>query len=162
MSLHQFCLWLGATPLSQAIANTAWIIPTVQTLHILAIAALFSSAALVDLRLLRVVGGQEPTIGFARRFLPWIWVALPVLFVSGAVLITAEPYRSLENPVFQLKMALLILAVLVTALLQRPLAQDDGYWEGEGARAVTGKALALTSLALWACIICAGRWIAYV
>ena len=53
-----FCNWLGSTSVSQVIQTTKWIIPTLQTIHILAIAALFSSAILFDLRLWGVVDGD--------------------------------------------------------------------------------------------------------
>ena len=78
----------------QVIQTTKWIIPTLQTIHILAIAALFSSAILFDLRLWGVVERDLPLKDMARRFFPVIWFALPVLLTSGAFLIVGEPKRA--------------------------------------------------------------------
>jgi hypothetical protein len=46
-SLSHFCAWLEQTPLSQAIQTTNWIVPTVQSVHILAIAVIATSALMI-------------------------------------------------------------------------------------------------------------------
>ncbi len=161
-SLHAFCEWLANTPLSLLIQNVSWIIPSVQTVHILSVAIVASSAAMVDLRLLGVIGRGHPTADYAARFLPWIWWTLIVLLVSGTILIIGEPPRSLENPVFQLKMSLLVLAMAATFLLQRPLRRDPVYWEETPGHVAGARVIAVVSILLWIGIIFAGRWIAYV
>ena len=65
-----FCNWLASTSVSHVIQTTNWIIPTLQTIHILAIAGSFSAAILVDLRMWGVVERDLPLIDMARRFLP--------------------------------------------------------------------------------------------
>jgi hypothetical protein len=161
-SLDGFCNWLGATSTSQTIQTVGWIIPAVQTVHILAVAAVVSSALMLDLRLLGLRGVDQPLAAVARRFLPFIWWSLPVLLVSGALLITAEPTRSLENPVFILKMGLLLAAASVTLACQLPLRRNPGFWDLSGARKRTARLIAVASIPLWVAIIFAGRWIAYV
>ncbi len=128
--LDNFCAWLEQTPLSQTIQAAGWIVPAVQTIHILAIAAVMSSALMIALRL-------------ETRFRRVIWWALPVLLATGTVMIIGEPVRSLENPIFQLKMALLVCAVAVTLLPYK------------------NRMVAVASLSLWIGIVFAGRWIAY-
>jgi len=161
MTLHAFCEWLAQTPLSLTIQNVSWIIPMVQSVHILCIAIVISAVFMVDLRLLGVIGRDQPTAAYTSRFLTWIWPTLVVLLLSGSVLITGEPSRSLENPAFQTKMVLLILAMITTAVLQRPTAKDPAYWELSLGRKLSAGALAVLSLALWVGIVFAGRWIAY-
>jgi len=161
-SLDDFCNWLGATSSSQTIQTVGWIIPAVQTVHILAVAAVVSSALMLDLRLLGLRGIDQPLATVARRFLPFIWWPLPVLLVSGALLITAEPARSLENPMFILKMGLLLAAASVTLACQLPLRRNPGFWDLSAARKWTARLIAVASMPLWVGIIFAGRWIAYV
>ena len=161
MTLHAFCEWLGQTPLSLTIQNVAWIIPMVQSIHILCIAIVISAVFMVDLRLLGVIGRDQPTAAYTSRFLTWIWPTLVVLLLTGSVLITGEPSRSLENPAFQTKMVLLILAMITTAVLQRPTLKDPAYWELSLGRKLSAGALAVLSLAFWVGIVFAGRWIAY-
>ena len=47
MSMTEFGDWLYATPVSTALRETSWIIPNVQSVHIIAIAVVVGSA-LVD------------------------------------------------------------------------------------------------------------------
>ena len=71
--LSELCNWLAATPLSQTIRAAGWIIPTLQTIHILSVAVVFSSAILVDLRIWRLLERDVPLGEITRRFLPTIW-----------------------------------------------------------------------------------------
>lgn len=161
MTLHGFAEWLGQTPVSQVIQNVSWIIPSVQSIHILCISIVISAVFMVDLRLLGVIGRSQPVAAYTSRFLTWIWPTLVILLVSGAILITGEPTRSLENPAFQTKMVLLILAMATTLGLQLPTHKDPAYWELTKGHRMSARALAVLSLVLWVGIVFAGRWIAY-
>jgi uncharacterized membrane protein SirB2 len=158
MTLNQICLWIDQTALSEAIKQAAWVVPTVQTIHILAIAVVASSALMLDLRLIGVFWANRPLEAVKARFLPLIWWPLLLLLATGIIMITAEPARSLKNPAFQLKMLLLIGALIVTGLFQLLHRRDAECGDGRRAAAVT---LAIVSIALWSSIIFAGRWIAY-
>ncbi len=161
LTLHAFCQWLAETPASLTIQNVSWIIPTVQSIHIASIAVVVSSAFLVDLRMLGIVGAKQPTAAYTARFLPWIWPTLVILLLSGSILITGEPSRSLENPAFQFKMISLIFAMTVTFILQRPLGREPAYWELTPGRRNASKVIAVLSMCIWISIVFAGRWIAY-
>jgi hypothetical protein len=130
--------------------------------HILAVAAVVTAALMVDLRLLGIRGKEQSVAVITRRFLPFIWWPLPVLLATGALLIIAEPARALENPVFLLKMALLLAAAGITLACQIPLQKDAAFWELSAARRRAAQLIAAASIPLWIAIICAGRWIAYV
>ncbi|HVO45676.1 MAG TPA: DUF6644 family protein [Steroidobacteraceae bacterium] len=161
-ALDPFCSWLEHTPLSQTLQNTEWIIPAVQTVHILSVAAVMSSVVMIDLRLLGISGRDQAIRAVAGRFLPYVWWPLPILLASGALLIVAEPARALENPVFIIKMSLLVLAAVLTLACQIPLRRDATYWEHSPARRRTARLIAVLSLPVWIAIVFAGRWIAYV
>jgi uncharacterized membrane protein len=160
-ALSQVSKWLAATPLSHTIQTTTWIIPTLQTIHILSVAAVFSSAILVDLRIWRLLQRDVPLPEVARRFLPTIWPVLLILLVTGSLLIVGEPRRSLLNSTFYLKMALLSVAILLTAGLQRSISSSPSCWDRDLTRRIAGRFAATVSILLWCGILFAGRWIAY-
>ena len=160
-ALNEFSKWLAATPLSHAIQTTGWIIPTVQTIHILSVAVVFSSATLVNLRIWRLLQRDAPLPEIARRFLPAIWPVLLVLLITGSLLIIGEPRRSLVNSTFYLKMALLAFAIVLTAGLQRWISSSPNSWDGDRRRQMTGRVAATLSILVWCGIVFAGRWIAY-
>src|SRR5688572_24609406 len=94
-----------------------WAIPTIQIVHILALSLLFAAALIVGLRFWGKGLTVEPLHLLARRFIRLIWLMAVVLALSGLLLIVAEPHRTISNPVFYLKMILLLVAVVITAWL---------------------------------------------
>ena len=159
--IGDFAKWLGATALSHAIQMAGWVIPTLQTIHILGIAVLFFSAVIVDLRLWRVLQRDVPLKDVARRFLPVIWPVLLILLLTGSLLIIGEPRRSLLNTTFYLKMTMLAFAVVLTVALQWSLSSAPEFWEKDRGRRIASRFAATLSILVWCGIIFAGRWIAY-
>ena len=92
-SLNAICVWIDQTPLSQAIQVTNWIVPAVQTVHILAITVVAASALMINLRLLGVFSADRPLQEVSARFLPLVWWPLLVLLATGAIMIIGEPAR---------------------------------------------------------------------
>ena len=156
--LQQFCDWLSNTPLSLKIQTIMWIIPAVQTVHILCVALVMSSMAMLDLRLMRLAGLRQTVSATVVRFVPWVWGVVPVLLATGTILIIGEPSRELLNPYFRAKMAMLATVLVITLIVQRKNKHDAGYWE---MRTWAAKVTGLASLLLWVGIVSAGRWIAY-
>jgi hypothetical protein len=161
LGLSEFSKWLAATPLSHAIQTAGWIIPTLQIIHILSVAVVFSSAILVDLRIWRLLERDVPLPDVARRFLPTIWPVLFILLVTGSLLIVGEPRRSLLNSTFYLKMALLAVAILLTIGLQRSISSSPNFWDRNRTRRIVEQSAASVSILVWCGILFAGRWIAY-
>jgi hypothetical protein len=162
MSMQRFTDWLYASSLSQAIQNTEWMIPAIQSIHIIALSALLASAMMVHLGAVGVIGRGEATIGgLCRRYMPWIWAALAVLAMTGGLLIVSEPERALGNSVFWIKMALLVVAVAFTVILARRGGSPAGAEEAVGDSPAGFKFAAALGLCLWVGVIVCGRWIAY-
>jgi hypothetical protein len=156
MNMVAFVDWLTATPLSQVIQSTSWAIPGIQVVHIVCLATLFALALNLSLRIAGRGLAVEPLVSLARRFVPAMWICVAALLVSGALLIIAEPFRTITNPVFYLKMSLLVVAVALTLWLASVARRQP---EEPTALRV---AVATLSMLVWAGIIIAGRFIAYV
>ena len=150
--------WLDTTGLHNTMQTVEWMVPTVQTIHILAISVVFASSLVLSLRVLNVAGGEWSPAQWRQRLNGWIWIALLVLLASGVMMIFGEPARSLLNFLFQLKMGLLLVAVVALLLLMGRLRHHlDGVVHATG----TDRLLAVILVALWLAIIVCGRWIAY-
>jgi len=157
--LKEFCVWLAGTSLSQQIQDAFWVIPTVQTVHIISIAIVMTSMAMLDFRLIGIAGRRQSLTEVGNRFLPWVWTALVVLLCSGTILIIGEPGRDLLNTVFWIKMSLLATGLVLTWTFQHMLRRSKTFWDRNRPAAVL---LGSASLVIWVGIIGAGRWIAYV
>src|SRR5437879_10213986 len=92
-ALLDFCSWLEQTPLSQTIQSTGWIVPAVQTVHILSIAVVLSSVLMIDLRLMGVLGRDQPLARVSECFQPVVWWTLPVLLATVSVVIIGDAAR---------------------------------------------------------------------
>ena len=160
MSVETISDWLYQTTFSTTLRDTDWVIPTVQSIHILAIGVVFGSALISDLRLAGVLATEETPATVVRRDLPWMWTALAVLLLTGLLMVLAEPGRTLGNAVFWSKMALVLVAFTLTLFFRRPLL--DPAFEAEHARWREAiKPASWLSLAVWVAVIFCGRWIAY-
>jgi hypothetical protein len=158
VNLQEISWWLQNTSVSEWIQRSLWVIPSLQTVHILGVCVVLSSIVLLTLRLFGVVGRSWPLAEVTHRFLPWVWSALIVLLLSGLTLILADPARELLNEVFWLKMASLMGAVVMTALFQFVSARGSGFWDR---RRLAAGVTAAVWLVLWVGTAAAGRWIAY-
>jgi hypothetical protein len=156
MNMNELVDWLTATPLSQVIQTTSWAIPGIQVVHIVCLATLFALALSFSLRIAGRGFAAESLASLAGRFVPAMWICLVLLLISGALLILAEPFRTITNPVFYLKMTLLVVAIAITVWLasvaRRPVEKPT----------LVHIAAATLGMLVWAGIIIAGRYIAYV
>ena len=160
MTLASFSERLAATQTSLWIQTNEWVIPTVQSIHIVAIAVIMAASAMLSLRLAGLIGRDDALRGTAARFLPLVWWALPFQIVTGVLMILGEPARELLNWVFWTKMVLLVGVVLLTIPVQHAL-EDVPFRDMAPAMRARLRAAGLAALVLWVAIVTCGRWIAY-
>jgi putative copper export protein len=152
---------LGQSPISLAMATSPWVVPTFQSIHIMALAILFTSVLITGLRVLGVVWGKQSVRQTAERFAPWAWVALACLATSGIILILAEPIRELMAISFWLKMILLVIAIVISIRFLRAVRRDEQFTDPDAKPDAAHRRNAIITLALWVAIIFMGRFIAY-
>jgi uncharacterized membrane protein SirB2 len=165
--------WLRTTPmtelslaiqkswLSALIVDHFWVVPTIQTIHILAIATVFSSVLMVNLRIVQLAGRSRTMSQTVQRYLPWVWWGLLVLLVTGIGMIFSDPVRNLTNPVFWTKMILVVIAATISLWFQGSVRRNADRWELTYEGRVLIRVGAGAVIALWCLIMLAGRWIAY-
>jgi len=159
--LESFAAWLGRTPLSNYVASQAWVVPTVQTVHILAITVVIAAALVLSLRVLGVVERGQSIGALATRFARPSIVAIALLALTGLLMIAGEPTRAIFRYVFWWKMALITLAISLTSGLLAGL-KSQGIWDDPRTPVPPlYRALAVGLLLIWLAIIVAGRWIGY-
>ena len=160
--VEEFCNWLAATRVSEAFQNWSWFVPLVQTVHILCVAIVLTAVYVIGLRMVGVPLGKQSLATVTAKSMPWTWIALGVLLLTGALLTITEPSRELLNYAFRAKMILVLILGIVLWVVQVRLRQSPGYWSESPGRRGAARALGAFSLLVGACIVTAGRWIAYV
>lgn len=159
--MNDFAQWLAGTQLSLAIQVHLWIIPTIQSIHIVGIGIVLASVFMIDLRIFGWAGRDQTLGQTTRRFCPWLWAALVVLLITGILMVIGEPVRELMSLSFWLKMSLLVIGIVVATLFQLVLRRNDRNWEDEFVRRWTTKSVAIVTFLVWCSIIVLGRLIAY-
>jgi hypothetical protein len=158
--MEEFAQWLATTHASAVVQKTLWLIPLMQTIHIICVALVFSSVVMIEFRILGYT--KSGTVADAvRRFVPWIWVCIVIMAVTGSVLIVGEPTRSLPSFEFQMKMLFLAIALAFTIVFARSVRLHPDEWMDNSGARTAHSALAIVALAAWCAVVIWGRWIAY-
>ena len=159
--IKQLSLSIEQTSFSQSLQGMEWIVAVVQTIHILAVCTLMTAMMMSNFKALGILNRNHVLYPLASSLKVPAHIAIFVLFLTGLVMIIGEPARALLNPIFQLKMVLLIAAIvcsIYSAIGQKKLAND---FFGNSNNQLFQKLIAVISICLWLSILFAGRWIAY-
>ena len=153
---------IAHSDVSQTLQNVQWVVPLSQSIHIVALSVLFASAMLVNVRLLGVNLRGRSVSQLAGSLVPWMWRALAVAFVTGALQTLTEPVRQFITPIFWFKMLLIVMLALLTLWFSRTLRANAAVWDAPQSRPGVGKVFAVVSTLGWLTVIAFGRFIGYV
>lgn len=155
---------LEGSGLGQAMRQWLWLYPTVEIVHILGIALLFGSIAVLDLRLLGV-SRHIPARTLAKHVLPWSIGSFVLIVPSGLLMFTAHATEFIDSEVFILKMLLIMAGLLNAALFHTITFRTADVWDSEEMRKLppppSARLAGALSLLLWVAVIACGRLLAY-
>ena len=147
---------------ARGFADSTWLFPIIETIHIVGIVLLVGSTSILDLRLMGLTYRDQPVSKMAWRFLPWAWVGFLVQVITGGLLFASEATKMIENLGFQVKMLLIVVAGINALVFHLIAYQSVDKWENDRVAPFSARAAGLISILLWFGIVAAGRWIAYV
>ena len=154
--------WLGRSSVSHDahdfLSSSVVVAPAAESLHILSVAVIAGCAGAINLNLLGLAARDQQPAAMIRRFSPIIWVALSVMLVTGGLLVLNRPTRYFLNWSFQTKVVLILVSCAITLGYQLAAWRRPEGWATPPAAA---RPIAAAALAVWLCVIFAGRWIAY-
>jgi hypothetical protein len=160
--LNNFAEWLSKTFPSVYIQNhEVWMIPTIQSVHIVGIGLAIGSALMMTLRVVGWAGMDQTLLQSQQRYGPWLTGALCLLLVTGVLMVIGEPVRELVTFSFWLKMALVAVMTAIAIAFQLAVKNNEQAWEGRVVSLTTVKWAALLTFLIWGGIIFLGRLIAY-
>ncbi|MFM1988148.1 MAG: hypothetical protein RJA99_1105 [Pseudomonadota bacterium] len=155
-----------AAALAAPLANTAlarwlqtgWVFPAVESAHLISVALLVGSIAVVDLRLLGALR-HAPIAPLLRSALPVALAGFAGAVATGTLLFVANAGDLVGNRLFAIKLVLLSLAGLNAAWFHASAAREALATTAPppASMRIAGAA----SLLLWASTIVAGHLIAY-
>jgi hypothetical protein len=148
---------LEASAIGEAVRASLWLFPVVEGFHLIGLAVIGGAILVVDFRLLGLTLRAHPVARLARDMQPWVVGSLVLMIVSGIPLFLSEAIKCYYSFAFWTKMTALVGAVIFTFTLRRVVV---GAPDGRFAPA-WNRAVALTSIGLWATVGWGGRWIGF-
>jgi hypothetical protein len=136
--------------IADALNETEWAFPLAECVHIGGFAIGVGSIALVDARMLNLALRQESAARILRYTELWTVVALVFVLFSGTALVMSQPGVYRINPIFPIKMYVLLAAVLYNFTIHRKVAVI------ENPPPLLSKAVASVSLLLWVAVVFGG------
>src|SRR3569833_894165 len=103
MSLADMLTWLEHRPFAIAIAESTWLFPITETVHVLALTVVIGAVAMMDLRLLGVGNKDRRVSDVISSSLPWAWTAFAVAFIAGSMMFCSKAVSYAANVPFRIK-----------------------------------------------------------
>lgn len=157
--LDNWAVAAEASSITQLLAQYGWLPLLLKALHLLALALVGGSVLIADLRLLGIglVNHSVATLHRAAR--PWFFLGVALLLLSGIPLWMANAVALTNEPLFQLKMIMLVGTVLY-AITVRDVMVAGAIRVFRGPR-LSVRLAGLVSLLLWLTVAALGRYQTY-
>jgi hypothetical protein len=149
--------------LANSLRSSLYFFPFLESVHVMALAVVFGTVVVVDLRVLGLASRQRPFTRMSSELLRMTWGAFAVSVLTGALMFTTNARVYAHNTAFQVKMVLLLCAGLNMAAfhLTAGKARNVAHWDTAPAAPGIGRLTAALSIALWVGIIFTGRVIGF-
>ena len=157
-SLTQLMEWLQASSLAVFIHQTKWAFTTIEVIHLIAIAGVIGSIAVVDLRLLGLASTRRPFTELSREILPYTWAAFVLAAVMGSLLFISQATQYFVTPTFWLKMAIMAAAGINMVIFEFVTARGAKEWDLKPNLPLPARLAGGISLTCWLLIFVFGRW----
>ena len=135
--------------------------PIVEAIHVMAIATVFGTIALVDLRLLGWPNVQRSFMKLHHDLLRWTWIAFGASVITGVLLLIVNAVTYYRNTAFWLKMATMVLAGLNMLVFELGTMKSAPSWDKNAIPPNSARLAGALSIVLWVAVIVFGRWIGF-
>jgi hypothetical protein len=165
MAVPEFVTALQGTPLAAYISGDAegaeWAFPVIETLHVMALATVYGSIVMVDLRMLGIASRDLRMSKLAGEILPWTWTAFIVAAISGSLLFISKAETYWNNFETRGKFLCMALAGVNMLIYQFGMHRRVAEWDTRVPPPLAVRAAGALSIMLWTGVIFFGRWIGF-
>jgi hypothetical protein len=153
--------WLETTPLSIFILESEWAFPTIESVHVIAIALVVGTISIVDLRLLGLASARRRFVELSREVLPWTWLTFAVALIAGLLMFISHATDYFGNTAFRIKLLLILLAGLNMIYFHLCTCRNVSEWDRSSAVPLAARIAGGISLICWIAVVGFGRWIGF-
>ncbi len=152
---------LQETAIAVSIRDSLYLFPLLEAVHVIGLALVFGTIAVIDLRLLGVASAYRSFERMAADIMVWTWAAFAVTAVTGVLMFITNAVVYSGNVYFQVKVGLLVLAALNVLVFELTARRTVRQWDQAASAPPIGKVVASVSLVVWIAVIFAGRMIGF-
>jgi uncharacterized membrane protein len=160
-SITGFLEWLQALPWAVFIHQKAWAFTTVEVVHVFAISLVIATIMIVDLRLLGLASKKRPVSELSRQVLPFTWAAFVLAVIAGSLLFISRATDYFVNPMFWVKMALIVIAGINMMVFEFITVRSVQEWNLDPTPPRAARLAGGISIACWVLVLVCGRLIAF-
>jgi len=153
--------WLQRTAVAVSIRDSLYTFPVLESIHVVGLALVFGTIAILDLRLLGVASTDRPVSRLMADLLKWTWAAFAVTALTGGLMFSTNALVYFHNTFFRAKMILLVLAGLNMLVFELTARKTIDRWDRASTTPSSAKVVATISLVIWIGVIVAGRVIGF-
>src|SRR5580692_2531961 len=99
--------------------STGWMYASVSVIHYLTMFWFIGSMAVVDLRVMGIAARKRGLSELAAQLYPWAWTGMALAIVSGFFMFATAAGDWAPDPVFHVKLVLIVLSIAFAILVQR-------------------------------------------
>jgi len=123
--------WIERSPAGEFMRSSRVIFPIVESIHLIGLALFVGTLLLIDMGLLGVAMRRQPVHQVASALAPFTWGGFALLMLTGPFMFSAQAAKWHDNPVFWIKMLLLIVATsFQLSVRARVAASPPAKWIG--------------------------------
>ena len=153
--------WLQRTSAAVQIRDSLFTFPVLESIHVVGLALVFGTIAILDLRLLGVASTDRPVSRLMADLLKWTWAAFALTALTGGLMFSTNALVYFHNTFFRAKMLLLVLAALNMLVFELTARKTLGRWDAGARTPPIAKVVATMSILIWVGVIVAGRAIGF-
>jgi hypothetical protein len=143
--------WIERSPVGAWMRSSRVVFPIVESIHLIGMALFVGTLLLIDMGLLGVAMRRQPVSQVAAALAPFTWSGFGLLILTGPFMFSAQAAKWHDNPVFWIKMLLLITAIVLQLSVRRKINSGE-----------PAKMIGAISLILWVSIALSGKMMEYV
>ena len=161
MNIAAFLKALEATGLATKIRDSLFIFPLLEATHVIRLALVFGTIAIIDLRLIGLASSQRSFKRMYSDILKWTWAAFVLTGLTGALMFITNATVYYHNFYVRTKMLLLVLAGINMGVFELTLGRRVDSWDKDPSAPPLGRVVGVLSIALWIAVIFMGRLIGF-
>jgi hypothetical protein len=161
MDLKELLGAIASSGVSTWMNTTSGAFAIVEALHVTAIATVFGTISIVDLRLLGLPSTARRFTEVAGDVLRWTWAAFGLAVMTGALLFTTNPVFYFGNFEFRAKMLLMLIAGINMAVFEFHTIKTIAFWDIGKSPPAGARLAGALSLVLWLSVITFGRMVGF-